>query len=103
MRLEYSFELSDVEVPCFAVESIEGIGKLFTLATLALNVLATKDRIEIVFHGLNKGDPEVKIAAFQEIVRGSHYARELHYEFGTGGHITGSSSYYQWVTVRAGA
>lgn len=102
MRLEYGFELSQVEVPCFAVESIEGIGKLFTLATLVLNVLASKDRIEIVFHGLNAQDPETKLAAFREIVRGSQYARELHYELGAGGHITGSSSYYRWVTIRAG-
>ncbi len=102
MRLEYGFELAKVEVPCFAVESIEGIGKMFTLATLVLNVLATKDRIEIVFHGLNPQDPETKLAAFQEIVRGSHYARDLHYELGAGGHITGSSSYYRWVTIRAG-
>jgi hypothetical protein len=101
MRLEYGFELEKVNVPCFAVEAIEGIGKLFTLATLVLNVLANKDRIEIVFHGLNPDDPEHKLDAFKEIIRGSRYARELHYELGAGGHITGSSSYYLWVTVRA--
>jgi hypothetical protein len=38
MRLEYGFELSDVQLPCFAVEAIEGIGKLFTLATLVLKI-----------------------------------------------------------------
>ena len=101
MRLEYRFELSDVEVPCFAVEAIEGIGKLFTLATLVLNVLATKKRIEIVFHGLNPADPEAKLNAFREVIRGSRYAGELKYELGSGGHITGSSSYYRWVTVSA--
>ena len=100
MRLEYGFEFSEVEVPRFAVESIEGIGKLFTLATLVLNVLATKDRIEIVFHGINPQDPEAKLSAFREIMRGSEFARELHYDVGAGGHITGSSSYYRWVTVR---
>ncbi len=41
MRLEYGFELSGVEVPRFSVEAVEGIGKLFSLATLVLNVLET--------------------------------------------------------------
>ena len=100
MRLEYGFQLTDVEVPVFAVEAIEGIGKLFTLATLVLNVLATKERIEIVFHGLNPDDPEQKIDAFREIIAGSQEGRELDYELGSGGHITGSSSYYRWVTIR---
>ena len=101
MRLEYGFQLSEVEVPVFAVEAIEGIGKLFTLATLVLNVLATQDRIEIVFHGLNPDDPEAKIDAFREIIGGSQSRRELDFELGAGGHITGSSSYYRWITIRA--
>ncbi len=101
MRLEYGFELSKVEVPCFAVEAIEGIGKLFTLATLVLNVLTSKKQIEIVFHGLNPDDPEAKLAAFREIIRGSHYGGDLRYELGSGGHITGSSSHYRWVTISA--
>jgi len=54
MRLEYSFELAEVTVPRFSVEATEGIGKLFTLATLALNVLDTRERVELVFHGLTK-------------------------------------------------
>src|SRR5204862_8213342 len=87
MRLEFRFELSQLEVPRFAVEAIEGIGKLFTLATLVLNVLATKERIEIVVHGLNPDDPEAKIDAFREYVRGSSGARELRYELGSGGTI----------------
>jgi hypothetical protein len=102
MRLEYGFELAQVDVPCFSVEAIEGIGKLFTLATLVLNVLAVKKRIEIVFHGLNPDDPEAKLDAFREIIRGSKYAGDLRYELGSGGHITGSSSHYRWVTVSAG-
>ena len=48
MRLEYGFELSGVSVPRFSVEAVEGIGKLFTLATLVLNVLETKLKVEIV-------------------------------------------------------
>jgi hypothetical protein len=102
MRIEYGFELDEVEVPCFSVEAIEGIGKLFSLATLMLNVLDTKDCVEIVFHGLNPEDPESKIQAFKEIVSGSHRDRALHYELGKGGHVAGSSSYFRWVTVRTG-
>ena len=45
MRLEYGFELQECEIPRFAVEAVEGIGKLFTLATLVLNVLATKQKV----------------------------------------------------------
>jgi len=102
MRIEYGFELAAVEVPCFAVEAIEGIGKLFSLATLVLNVLETKSRVEIVFHGLNPDDPESKIDAFKEIVAGSRGPRSLHYELGSGGHIAGSSSYFRWVTISTG-
>ena len=99
MRIEYGFELSEVEVPCFAVEAIEGIGKLFSLATLVLNVLETKKKVEIVFHGLNPDDPETKIEAFREIASGSHSPREIHFELGDGGHVPGSSSYFRWMTV----
>ena len=99
MRLEYGFQLDEVEVPCFAVEAIEGIGKLFTLATLIMNVLECKEKVEIVFHGLNPEDPEAKIAAFKEIAAGSEVPRDLDYKLGNGGHIAGSSSYFRWVTV----
>ena len=58
MRLEYGFRIEECEIPRFAVEAVEGIGKLFTLATLVLNVLATKQSVEICFHGLNPEDPE---------------------------------------------
>ena len=99
MRLEYGFELSKVEVPRFSVEAVEGIGKLFTLATLVLNVLETKPKVEIVFHGLNPEDPEVKIKAFKEIIGGSETAGSLRYELGRGGGVPGSSSSFQWVTI----
>ena len=101
MRLDYGFELSEIEVPRFSVEVVEGIGKLFTLATLMLNVLETKPKVEIVFHGLNPGDPEAKIDAFKEIVSGSETGAELRYEFGKGGQIPGSSSSFRWITVSA--
>jgi hypothetical protein len=99
MRLEYGFELSEVEVPRFSVEVVEGIGKLFTLAALILNVLETKSKVEIVFHGLNPEDPEAKIEAFKGIVAGSGAAANLTYQLGSGGHVAGSSSYYRWVEV----
>lgn len=99
MRVEYRFELSQVEVPVFAVEAIEGIGKLFSLATLVLNVLESKEKVEIVFHGLNPDDPDSKIEAFKEIASGSGSDRELHFELGVGGHVHGSSSYFRWMTV----
>jgi hypothetical protein len=99
MRLEYGFELSKVAVPRFSVEAVEGIGKLFTLAALILNVFETKDRVEIVFHGLNPEDPETKIAAFKEIVGGSEGGGGLNYQPGSGGRVPGSSSYFRWIAV----
>jgi len=99
MRLEYGFELSKVQTPRFSVEAVEGIGKLFTLAALILNVFETKDRVEIVFHGLNPEDPETKIAAFKEIVGGSEGGGGLNYEPGSGGRVPGSSSYFRWIAV----
>lgn len=99
MRIEYRFELSEVEVPRFAVEAIEGIGKLFSLATLVLNVIETQKKVEIVFHGLNPEDPEAKIVAFREIMAGSARIPPLDYVMGKGGHVAGSSSYYRWVTI----
>lgn len=102
MRLEYGFELAKVEVPRFSVEAVEGIGKLFTLATLVLNVLEDKRRVEIVFHGLNPEDPEHKIDAFKEIVGSSESGPDVHYELGRGGQIRGSSSSFRWVMVSKG-
>jgi hypothetical protein len=99
MRLEYGFSLADCDVPRFAVEAVEGIGKLFSLATLVLNVLATKPHVEIVFHGLNPEDPERKIQAFREILNSAPTGSGLEYTPGGRGGVSGSSSYYQWLTV----
>ena len=101
MRLEYKFELADVAVPRFAVEAVEGIGKLFTLATLVLNVLNSKERVEIVFHGLSPEDPTRKIEAFRQILATAEPQRPLAVEPRDGGKIPGSSSYFQWVEVRS--
>jgi hypothetical protein len=102
MRLEYGFQVSECEVPRFAVEAVEGIGKLFTLATLVLNVMSTKSSVEIVFHGLNPEDPERKIEAFRVIANSTPTGVAMEYDLGESGRVPGSSSYFQWLTVRTG-
>lgn len=99
MRLEYGIELDSIKVPRFSVEAVEGIGKLFTLTTLMLNVMDSRPKVEIVFHGLNPEDPQRKIAAFREIISSADSASKLSFDAGNGGRVSGSSSYYQWVTV----
>jgi hypothetical protein len=99
MRLEYTFELAQVTVPRFSVEATEGIGKLFTLATLALNVLDVRERVELVFHGLNPEDPSRKIEAFRRILESSGVKQGLTFDPGQGGSVPGSSSYYQWISL----
>ena len=100
MRLEYRFELDHVDIPRFAVEAVEGIGKLFTLAALVMNVCAKKERVEIVFHGLNPEDPTRKIEAFRQILSKAGSTPSLVGEEGPGGRIDGSSSYFQWLIVK---
>ena len=100
MRLEYSFSLDRVEIPRFAVEAQEGIGKLFTLATLTMNVLETHRAIEIVFHGLNPEDPQRKIASFKQIIDTRLSSSEIAFEEGQAGGIRASSSSYQWLTLK---
>jgi len=102
MRLDYSISIQDIEVPRFSVEAVEGIAKLFTLSTLVLNVLESKARVEIVFHGLNPEDPERKIRGFQEIITSSGTAAAPVFEVGKGGRVPGSSSYFQWLMVLQG-
>jgi hypothetical protein len=99
MRLEYGFELSGVETPRFSVEAVEGIGKLFTLATLVLNVLDIRSQVEIVFHGLNPDDPAAKIEAYMEIIGRATSGSRLKYELGQGGRVPGSSSSYCWLLI----
>lgn len=102
MRIEYGFELSQVEIPRFSVEAVEGIGKVFTLATLVLNVLETRPQVELVFHGLNPEDPAKKIAGFKEILASSGGGESIRYAEGRGGRVPGSSSSYQWLVVTKG-
>jgi hypothetical protein len=100
MRLEYRLELTQVEIPRFSVEAQEGIGKLFTLATMVFNVLDGRPTVEVVFHGLNPEDPERKIVAFREIVESVESAAPLTFEEGPAGRISDSSSYFRWLTIR---
>lgn len=99
MRLEYRIELDKIEVPRFSVEAVEGIGKVFTLAALVLNVLETKRSVDLVFHGLNPDDPGRKIEAFKKIIESASSAFSIEYREGKGGAVPGSSSYYQWLTL----
>lgn len=99
MRIEYTFNLDQVEMPRFSVEAVEGIGKIFTLATLVLNVLETKPKVQIVFHGLNPEDPSRKIKAFEQILASPEGGPRLGYRLGAGGRIEGSSSSFQWLIV----
>ena len=102
MRLEYRFELSQVDVPRFSVEAVEGIGKLLTLATLVLNTLSVRPRVEIVFHGLNREDPGRRVDDFQEILGSSEGSVGIAWMLGKSGQVRGSSSYYQWVALQRG-
>lgn len=102
MRLEYRFELSQVDVPRFSVQAVEGIGKLFTLATLVLNTLSVKPRLEIVFHGLSPEDPGRRIEDFREILGSSEGSVGIAWSLGKSGQVRGSSSHYQWVTLERG-
>lgn len=99
MRLEYKFDLSEIVKPRFSVEAEEGIGKLFKLSTLVLNVLETHKCVEIVFHGLNRDDPSHKIELFKEILGNASGGQNILYELGNGGPISRSSAYYQWIQV----
>jgi hypothetical protein len=100
MRLEYRIELAEVGVPRFSVEAQEGISKLFTLCTVVLNVLDSKPVVEIVFHGLNREDPDRKIGAFREILESVQLDAPVEIDVGPAGQIGTSSSYYKWVRVR---
>jgi hypothetical protein len=102
MRIEYTFQIDEVTVPRFAVEAVEGIGKMFTLSTLVLNVLDRRPKVELVFHGLNPDDPSRKIEAFKRIIDSAQAGLPLVYREGRGGSVPGSSSYFQWLLVERG-
>ncbi len=97
MRVEYKFNLEQVEVPCFSVETSEGPGKLFTLTTLILNVLAEKDRVDVIFHSPNAADLPKKIESFKTILASGPSASDCEYTEGESGSL--ASSYYRWLTI----
>jgi hypothetical protein len=100
MRLEFNLEIDKIGTPRFSVEAVEGIGKMFTLATLVLNVLDTCDGVEIVFHGLNPEDPSRKIEGFKQIMESSPTATPVTYSDTDSSRVPGSSSYFQWLTIK---
>jgi hypothetical protein len=99
MRIEYHFDLSDVEVPRFSVDSSEGAHKLFTLATLTLNVLHEQERVDIVFHSPNAQDVPDKIKRFRSILESAPDVSGMRYVEGSPGNIGGT--YYRWISIRA--
>ena len=98
MRIEYTFGLDNVEIPYFSVESMEGPEKLFRLATLVLNVLEVKRRVDVIFHSPNQSDLPKKIQAFETILGSAPQAPAVDFAPGREGSL--GSSYYRWMTIR---
>jgi hypothetical protein len=99
MRVEYTFDLSQVDIPYFSVESMEGPEKLFRLVTLVMNVLHVRPRVDVIFHSPNKDDLPKKIAAFESIVKTAPALPQLEFKEGQAGSL--SSSYYRWVSIHS--
>jgi hypothetical protein len=99
MRLEYTFSLDRIAVPCFSVETTEGPTKLFTLSTLIVNVLAEKGCADVIFHSPNREDLPKKIMAFENLLRSAPAAP--HFKFVQGEAGSSGSSYYQWMSIRS--
>ncbi len=99
MRIEYNFGLDKVGTPCFSVESIEGPHKLFTLATLILNVIAARPKVDVIFHSPNQADLPRKVAQFEKILASAPSSPEFRLEEGNSGSL--GSSYYVWITIHA--
>jgi hypothetical protein len=100
MRIEYNFGLERVDVPRFSVEATEGPHKLFTLATLVLNILHEVDRADLVFHSANPDEPNRKIAMFEQILGAAPEAMKFRYVEGESGRLGGV--YYQWLSIHPG-
>jgi len=99
MRVEYSFSLDRVGTPAFSVETTEGPHKLFTLATLMMNVLPQSKRADVIFHSPNREDLPKKIRSFEQILRSAPRDLSLRFEEGESGSM--GSSYYLWVSILA--
>ena len=98
MRVEYRFNLDQVDIPCFSVETTEGPPKLFTLATLILNVLPLSKQVDTIFHSPNQADLPKKINAFRQIIQSSPNAVPMEFSEGDAGSI--GTSYFVWISIR---
>ena len=98
MRIEYRFNLDQVDIPCFSVETTEGPPKLFTLATLILNVLPLSKRVDTIFHSPNQADLPKKINAFRQIIQSCPNAVPMEFSEGDAGSI--GTSYFVWISIR---
>lgn len=99
MRVDFRFGLDRVDVPRFSVEATEGPQKLFTLATLVLNVLHERPRVDVVFHSPNAEDLPKKISRFRTIVESAPDTSEHRYAEGKSGELGGI--YFQWLSIHA--
>lgn len=99
MRIEYEFALNRVDVPRFSVEATEGPAKLFTLATLVLNILHDQPRVDVVFHSPNSPDLTRKVERVKVILGSAPNAPTLRYEEGKSGEIGGI--YFRWLSIHA--
>ena len=99
MRIEYNFGLDRVDLPVFSVEATEGANKLFTLATLVLNVLSSRGEVSLVFNSPNPDEPPRKIALFQQIMRQSPKKPDFEYEDGEAGSLGGV--HFRWLNIRS--
>jgi hypothetical protein len=99
MRVEYQFGLKEVDRPRFSVEATEGPAKLFTLATLVLNVLHQQPRVDVVFHSPNSQDLTRKVERVKVILGSAPDAPSLQYEDGKSGDIGGI--YFRWLSILA--
>ena len=99
MRVEYNFGLENVSTPCFSVEATEGPHKLFQLMTLVLNVLAEKNRVDVIFHSPNQSEVSKKIESFEKIIRSAPEAPAIEFKPGNSGSL--GSSYYSWISIHA--
>jgi hypothetical protein len=99
MRVEYRFNLDQVEVPCFSVETTEGPPKLFTLATLVLNVLPASRAVDLIFHSPNQVDLPKKIHLFRQIIESAPDSAPCEFSEGDSGSI--GTSYFMWIRIRS--
>ena len=97
MRIEYTFDLKNVEVPSFAVEASEGPDKLFKLCTLVLNVLSENAEVDVIFHSQNQGDLPRKIESFERILGSGPHTPKFQLPEGEAGSL--GSSYFRWVRI----